>query len=339
LRSSQLTFVLIALIVFGVVGVVAKLVTATGETEELALSGITPLTKNVVDRVVIRSIKYGTTTDLRLVEDKWMADAYPTVDVWFELLWVTTARFEGADLVSTNPDNHPLMGVDTETGTEVQFWDGDQLIEQFIIGDRWEPPPADNPEARVTSPWSPRAQRCYFRYQDQDEVYSVYCPIPNRFVPDINLWANPIIMEMPLEDLAGFAYIYPDEKFQLMMVERRWAVVVDGEAHQIVPSVMEELIKSVPRVVTSVIPTVEEVAQLNFGHPDATIFIETFDEAKTDAVQLLFLKKEDAGYYVKNAAKPYVYFLDGKAASRLLRTRTELSPGSYGIPSTTTSSG
>lgn len=327
MKSSQLTFVLIALIALGIVGVAARLITAT-DTDELALTGVPQLTQDAVDRVVFKSITHSTTTELTLVDGQWTADGYPTPDVWLQLLWDTTGRFDGADLVSNNADNHHLMGVDARTGTEVQFWNGDNLIDQFIVGDAYNPPPPENPEARVPSPWSPRAQRCYFRYEDKDEVYSVFCPFPNRFNPDIRAWADPIIFEMPLEALGGFAYIYPDDAFNVEIVERRWAVVVDGEAHQAVPSVMEALIQQVPRFVSSGIPSEEEVQRLDLAQPDITVWVRAFDQADVENVQLHFFDREGGGYYVRDATKPYLYTLEEEAAARLLIPRAVFSPGS-----------
>ena len=327
MKGSQLTFVLIAVIALGIVGVAARLVTAT-DSDERALTGVPQLTEEVVDRVVFRSIKHGTTTEMALIDGQWMAGAYPTPDVWLQLLWGTTPRFDGADLVSTNTDNHRLMGVDAETGTEVQFWNGDNLIDQFIVGDRYNPPPPNNPEARVESPWSPRAQRCYLRYEDRDEVYSVYCPFPNRFNSDIRAWTDPIIFRMPLEDLGGFAYVYPDDAFNVEIIERRWAVVVDGEAHQAAPSVMEALIQEVPNFVSSGIPSAEEVRRLDLTQPDITVWVLAFDQAVSETVQLHFYDKEGGGYYVKDATKSYLYTLEEEAAARLLIPRAVFSPGS-----------
>ena len=80
MKGSHLTFVLIALIALGILGVAARLVTAT-DTTELALTGVPSLTEDVVDKVVMRSIKYDTTTTVRLVDEQWMAGSYLVAEI------------------------------------------------------------------------------------------------------------------------------------------------------------------------------------------------------------------------------------------------------------------
>ena len=327
MKGSQLTFVLIALIALGIVGVAARLVTAT-ETKELALRGVPSLTEDVVDKVVMRSIKHDTTTTVRLVDEQWMAGPYPAAEVQLQLLWDTTRRFEGSDLIATDPINHALMGVDAENGTMVQFWSGDQLIEEIIVGDSYVAPPVDKPGARAKSPWTERTQLCYLRYEGKDEVYGVHCPFPERFNPHISWWADPIIFEMPVRELAAFSYSYPDGDFDLDIVNRRWHVVVDGVVveEQADSDVMNALIEAVTRFISSRIPTEEEVAQLDFTRPDVTMWIRSFPDGTTESVLLLLIEKEEGSYYVKDATKSYVYFLEQRHAATILKTMAELLP-------------
>ena len=245
--GKQVGYVLIALIVLGIAGIVVRLVSA--ETEKSVLSGVRPLNENEIDKVVMRDADNEVIVEKR--GDRWWVGQYPVVQLKFEEMWDTAAAFNGAELIASNPDNHGLMGVSPENTTVAQFWKGDGLQEEFFVGDKQYAPIGEKP----ITPWTPYARLCYLRYPDKDDVYGIFCDFPDRFTPDYRFWANPIVAEVPLDEIEVITFSYPDQRFDLKVVQSVWVIQSGGTEQQADAEKVLELLRQLELVVTDDFPS------------------------------------------------------------------------------------
>ena len=148
--------VLVALIALGVAGLVVRVLSS--DENELVLSGLLPLSQDVIDRVTIASSE--SEVELARIDDKWQVAANEVSRAKLRFFWTIVAEIDGAQLVAKNPANHERMGVAEGQGTIVSFYLGPAIQERFIIGK-----------------WDPNVALCYLRRSGKDEVYGIGCPI------------------------------------------------------------------------------------------------------------------------------------------------------------------
>ena len=332
MASNQVRFVLIALIAIGIGVVVARLVSAV--PQEQVLTGVQLLTADVIDRVVMRDREDETVVEK--IGDQWMVGPYPVLPEQLQDMWDAAGRIDGAGLISENPANHTLMGASTANGTVVQFWSGEELREEFVIGDKEYAPLIE--EEKPLWPWSALVLLCYVRPVDRNEVYGVYCPFPLPFNADPDRWRNPIISALPPDGVASISFGYRRAPFELSTFGGAWVVTFDGEQQDAVPEVVTELLQDLELLVTSGFPTEEEVKRLDFSDPDVTMRISPIAAVGVAPITLLFIEKEgeDFAYFVKNAANDYVHFLDERDADLVLKSRADLTPAAEAVPPTPT---
>jgi hypothetical protein len=146
-------------------------------------------------------------------------------------------------------------------------------------------------------------------------------------------------VEIPLGDAELLTFTYPEDQFNLRVIRSAWMVETGGVTVPADADVAISLARGLEDLWSTDIPTEEEVAALNFEEPNASLRIETREGSKAGSVLLLFIKKEDGSYYVKDAVKPYVYLLSENAAGRVLKTRGELTGGTAVAPTGGSSAG
>ena len=329
MKSKQIGYLLIAIIALGAVGLAARLLST--EVEEPVMTDVSPLNGDVVDKVVMTEGTASTT--LLKIDDGWSVGDYPVYDARLQLMWDTAGRFDGSDLVSTNPENHWLMGTMPEYGTVVQFWSGDSLIEEFYVGDKF----SSAVGKRTFSAWSAAVRMCYVRRPGQDEVYGLTCFFPENFTADATKWNDPVIAQIPRDDIQHFVYKYPDEEFEVRPAQGgEWAVVSEDGIEAARSRVISGILGLMERMLASGFPTEAEKIELDFSEPDAVVSIVTKPDSETQPVQLLFVEKDELEYFVKDASKSYAYVVETDAVFDLLSSRhrftTELDPASVFIP-------
>ena len=322
MRGRQVGVVLIALIALGLAGLGVRLFSAEPELE--LISGVRPITEDVVDRVVIRDQENETT--LRKINGQWWAGSetyrYPAVQIKQDEFWEVVSRIDDAELISKNPENHALMGLTEEQGTWVEFYKGGELQEVFFVGDKVYAPLVE--EEKPLTPWTVQARLCYLKRQNEDKVYAVYCQFPSMFDPDHQMWSDPIVAAIPREDVESVTFSYPEGEFDLKVVRSVWVVADVVSERQASIQTVQGFLEGLEQVVTSDFTTEEDVSKLDFGKPNASIGIGTRLGATSRPVLLLFIQREFdgdgqlQGYYVKDAEKPYVYILNQEQSEKLL---------------------
>ena len=328
MTAKDVGYVLIALIVLGVAGIGVRL--AATEIQQPLLTGGSPLTAGLVDKVVIKDREHETVLEKR-ADGGWWVGAYPAVDIRIVDVFENAARIDGAELIASNPDNHIYMGVSPKNGALVQFWRDEQKLEEFWIGDRAYAPLEE--EERPIFVWNYSARRCFIRPPEQDDVYAMYCPNPDIFLADPDRWGYPLLVRIPPEEVDTLAYSYPGEEFSLGINNSVW-VLSSGEQEQ--PARLDT-VQSVLAAIDFGLATSEylsqrEIDQLDFSRPDASVAIGTKPGSVSGPTLLLFIRKppEEEGdqeaYYAKDASLSYAYLLDRQTAMGILKTREELLP-------------
>ena len=317
--GKQVGFVFAALVILGIAALVFRFISA--EPDEILLTGVAPLTEETLDKVVIRNNEFETI--IEKVDGDWQVGPYPVQRRRFEDMWSTTQLFDEAELIATNPENHPVMGVSPENGTLVEFWNEGELIEEFFVGDQQFAPIGE----RVITPWQNYVRLCYLRNPDEDDVYGIFCDFPDRFLPDPKFWKHPLITEIPRDEVESISFRYPEEEFNLRIENSVWVVSQDGaEVGQANPEVMLELLQAVEYMVTSDFPTDDELARLNFDLADITMFIQVRTGAISRSARLLLLERDEGGYFVKRQGQDYAFVIGDQVAPFILKRLANLIP-------------
>jgi hypothetical protein len=308
-----------ALAVLGIAALVFRFVSA--EPDEILLTGVAPLNEEVLDKVVIRNNEFETV--IEKLDGEWNVGPYPVQRRRFEDMWATTKVFDEAELIATNPENHPVMGVSPENGTLVEFWNEGNLVEEFFVGDQQFAPIGE----RILTPWTSFVRLCFMRDPEQDDVYGIFCDFPDRFLPDPKFWKNPLITEIPRDEVEVVSFKYPDQEFDLRIANSVWLLSQDGvEVGQADPQVVLELLQTIEFLVTSDFPTDDQLRRLDFDIADITMFVQVRVGATSRSARLLLLERDEGGYFVKRQDQDYAYILDDLSAPFILKRISDLIP-------------
>lgn len=301
MKSRQVGYVLIALILIGVAGLVVRVVSAS--SNELTLEGVLPVTPDVIDRVTITSPD----SQAELVKrgDVWQIDRDQAFGPKLDSLWSSVAEINGAQLIATNPENHGRMGVAEDQGTRVAFWLGDFMQEEFIVGK-----------------WTPDVRLCYLREPGRAEVYAVPCPATNIFDANPDGWRNPVVASIPRDAIESITFTYPDGEFVLRRGDRGWINPVVDNRTQTQPAdvfVVGAVLGNIEGLVSSGFATPEEAQGLNFVGPEGiSVRVATNPETNVPTTRVRFLPKGDGSYYATTATQPTVFIVGNQVASTLL---------------------
>ena len=309
MKGREVGYVLLALIILGVAGVIVKLVT-TGNNDQ-TLTGLLPLHSDVIDEVTIRTTEFGPDStegtaklsrlgeDLTIITESGSQIAFQP---YLDRMWEMISRFEGAQLISTNPNSHKKMLIDDQAGIEVIFMLGASVQEKFTIG----------------SDWSSEIRHCFIRRAGNDYVYTVPCQYENIFNPSSNGWRNPVIVSIAREEINLVTIRYPKQNNEFFSIDLNgqtngvWTpflVLTEGNEYAN-PYTADTLLRAVNGLLASDFASKEEIDAINFDIPDASILIKTRDGSQIPTQRVLFVKNSDGTYYVKNTNKADVFKLE-----------------------------
>ena len=310
MKSRQVGFVLMALIVVGIAGLLFR-VFAAGSDEEI-LEGLVQVSSQASDRVLVEG--NGLTTELQRLGDAeqgaWFVDDQPVFEPWLQQFWQGVDDLYDAQLISTNPSSHERMGVVQGDAIEMSFFqDRRSLQEKFIVGT-----------------WKPAARLCYVRRAGHDETYGIPCPGGNIFDPDPDRWKNPVVASIPPNEIAEIQYTYRDEQFLIRPNEEgEWFVMgVDGSENPAMPSALNGIIGTLQLVIASGFEDEEVADALNFTTPDATVRVITREDAPTPGTRLRFLQRDDRSFYLKIPTTSTVYIVEAQRVAPLLLRMSDI---------------
>ena len=310
MKSRQLGFVLMALIVVGLAGLAFRIV-ASG-SEAIVLEGLVRVSAEASDRIVVEGD--GSQTELRRLGDAeqatWFVDDQMVFQPRMQQFWLAVADLYDAQLVSTNPANHSRMGVDDKgEAIEVSFFNRRSLQEKFFVGT-----------------WKPDVRLCYVRRAGHDETYGIPCAGGNIFDPDPDRWKNPVVASIPPNEIQEIRYTYLDQAFVLSPDEEgEWNVLSeDGTEGPANPYALNSIVGTLQLVIASGFADEDEAEKLNFAVPDATVRVITLENASTPSTRLRFLQRDDQTMYLSVPSTPTVYIVDNRVAAGLLLSLDEV---------------
>ena len=310
MKSRQVGYVLIALIVIGISGLFHRVV--FDGTDEFVLEGLLPINEEIIDQVDI-STNDGLTSELIKVNDSyWEVSNNPIFIPKLSAFWEHLDDVSGAQLVARKSTYHSLLGVDEENSTKVSFYVGPSLQEKLHIGK-----------------WTGDVRLCYVRKSGKNEVYSIPCSQDGIFSSDPDSWRNPIIMSIIPNDIASFDFIYPDsnESFSVVRTpENDWMVlnqsgVIEGPANL---QIIDYLLQSVEVLPASGFEDDSNAKSLDFDAPDGSIRINTTDDANSPTTRLKLIRKDSDSYFIRASGQSTVYLIQGLLGDFLLMEKSDL---------------
>ena len=310
--NRQLAVVVGVLVAIAVVALAGRAITF--QSESVIISDVPELTETSLDRVVIRNNEFETVVDK--VGGEWRVGQYPVVRNRFEDMWATTAMFQKAELIARNPENHSIMGVAAENGTFVEFWKDDELVDEFFIGDQQFARIGE----RMITRWTVFVRTCFLRRPDSDDVFGIFCDFPDRFPTDPKFWRNPIIAEIPRDEIQVVRFRYSDEEFELELNNSVWTLTGGQFNKEPADSqVMVELLQYLEMLVASDFPTEDEVSRLDFSIADITLELDVRPGSTSRSARVLFMRRDEGGFFVKRSDQAYAYILEDDLAIHVLK--------------------
>ncbi len=310
MKSRQVGYVLIALIVIGISGLFYRVV--FDGTDEFVLEGLLPINEEIIDQVDIAT-NDGLTSELIKGNDSyWEVSNNPIFIPKLSAFWEHLDDVPGAQLVARKSTYHSLLGVDEENSTKVSFYVGPSLQEKLHIGK-----------------WTGDVRLCYVRKSGKNEVYSIPCSQDGIFSSDPDSWRNPIIMSIIPNDIASFDFIYPDsnESFSVVRTpENDWMVlnqsgVLEGPANL---QIIDYLLQSVEVLPASGFEDDSNAKSLDFDAPDGSIRINTTDDSNSPTTRLKLIRKDSDSYFIRASGQSTVYLIRGLLGDFLLMEKSDL---------------
>jgi len=311
MQGKQVGYVLIALIIIGILGIGIRVIST--DSDEFNMSGLLPITSDVIDRVTINSNNSDINVSLKKMNaTSWMVGRNIVYPPKLESFWISVSNIKNAQLVARKSKHHNKLGVSDNLGTSVTFYLGQSVQEQFIVGETW------NSDVRL----------CYLRKSGKDNVYSIPCPqSPDMtFATNPNLWRNPIIVSIPSEEVGSLEFEFKDNVNNFSILKNNdndWLINSSEIADARKVDSMLEIFK---QFYTSGF----ESSNVNFDTPDASIRINTIEGSNSVTTKIKFLLKDSESYYVQVPSKPGTIFI---VASELVDTYLLLSKNSLQIQS------
>ncbi len=306
MKSNQVAYVLIALIVIGLTSLITRFISAG--SNELTLSGMLPISQDIVTKVVITDGQ--NRTELTKTGESWRAGNYPAFIPKLNQFWIATSDINGAQLVARNPSNHRRMGVDRENGNgvKVSFFLGSAVQEEFTIGT-----------------WSPNVGMCYIRRAGKDEVYGIPCPAPAQsiFDPNPDGWRNPIIINIPRNEIESILFSYSNEEFLLTLREGQW--ILDrgtGVENAADITQVERVLQSIELLYATGFVEDNLAKDIDFSLP--SVRINTKEDSEYPDTRLRFTAAPGGSFYVRTPIHPSIFIIDPNIASALLQSREML---------------
>jgi len=293
----------VALIIVGALGLIVRIISSS--EDEIVLAGLAPLERNFIDKIVIKSTESETT--LVRNQETWYVNSNQSVFIpKINEFWEKVQDIKGAGLIALNEANHERMGV-SETGTQVSFFLGGAVQEQFVIGT-----------------WNPDVGLCYIRRAGKTPVYGIECSMSANYVFDSRPdgWRDPIIVAIPPTEIQELVFSYPDQQFLLKLDETGWKGINAEEEVEVDPLLVQPLVGNLQGILAVGFATKEEAEELSFNNATPSIRIVTKPGATQPTTRLRFLPRDDETSYVKTGSHSTVYIVNIGVSELLLQPQS-----------------
>lgn len=292
-----------ALIIVGALGLIVRIISSS--EDEIVLAGLAPLERDFIDKIVIKSTESETT--LVRNQETWYVNSNQSVFIpKINEFWEKVQDIKGAGLIALNEANHERMGV-SETGTQVSFFLGGAVQEQFVIGT-----------------WNPDVGLCYIRRAGKTPVYGIECSMSANYVFDSRPdgWRDPIIVAIPPTEIQELVFSYPDQQFLLKLDETGWKGINAEEEVEVDPLLVQPLVGNLQGILAVGFATKEEAEELSFNNATPSIRIVTKPGATQPTTRLRFLPRDDETSYVKTGSHSTVYIVNIGVSELLLQPQS-----------------
>ena len=318
MNLRQIIYIISTIAVIAIIATLSRLGFSENETI-ITMENISPLNREIVDKIIITDgVNQTTLTKNNL---NWKVGNYPVVFDGFEEMWEVISNFPKARLISNNESNHSLMGVSESNSTAVEFYNNQTLVEKFLIGDKVYAPMPD--EENIYTPWTSLSRMCYIREPGSKEVYGVFCQYPDRFNPKPEMWAEPTILKIPMDEIESILYRYPQTEFQLKILPNNQWIIIEETGPSIADvNIANKLLSEFSQLVTSDFPNPENVNNLDLLNPTIAITVIAKPNSGNDSVDLFLFEdsqQQTGGYYIKNRINDWVYYIDSNTSSSILK--------------------
>ena len=300
MKSRQVGFVLMTLILIGIIGMGLKLLSADGD--EFVMEGLMPITKDVITRVEI-SRGPESTQLYKIDQENWRVGKHQASSEMMYLFWEYVSDIPKAQLVARNPENHELFQIDDTNGTRVAFYLEQAIQEEFLIGE-----------------WSENVKVCYVRKSAKNHVYGIPCPWDANgvFSSNSDFWRDRIVVTIPRSEIESFEFIYPDESESYYLgrnEEGDWIVSSSDISGYADLRRVDDIVRIISTETGSLVAmgfADESISKtLDFNSPDGSLRINTVLD---QSIKLKFIQKDTDSYYVKKPNDPTVYLVDSESA-------------------------
>ena len=307
MKSKQIGYVFIAVIIIGVAGLALRLISAG--SSELTLEGILPVSPDVIDAVTIDSPS-GQQSKLEKVNDVWLIGREEAFAPKLTQLWAATLDIDGAQLIAQNPANHARMGVEEGQGVNVAFWLGEFKQEEFIVGD-----------------WTQQVRLCYLRKPARNEVYAVPCPYGNIFDADVDGWRNPVVAGIPRSAVQSVEFAYPDEEFLIRREGQRWVVEEDDAVEPADVFAVNAVLGTLEALIASGFAPESETQSLDFTGPEGiSVRVITQEDSGFPTTRVRLLPRDDVSFYARTPLQPTIFIVDARIAAGLIQGLDDFLP-------------
>jgi len=301
--SDRLLKILVgALAVLLLAWVVARFVAARGGAPEPAGFELAAAAELELDSVLIEAADE--TVRLR-AGDGWTVNGHEAIAEAGASLKRGLEEARVGGLVSRNPENHERLGVTETTGRRLTIYAGGTAQLSLIIGER----------ARVFD-------QAYVRRVGDDEVYTLQGTLIGLARRGVDDWRKKEILAASREDIQRVEFTYPDESFSLVRDSVAWHLEPSGPAAQsgVVSSLLGQLagLRAIGFAADSIADT------LSWDPPTARVRVQGPGGAELG--ELIFLDRDDVGYYLRRAGRPVVYTLSSYTGEQILKREEDLRP-------------
>ena len=303
MKSKQVGFVLMALILIGITGMGIKLISSDGD--DFVMEGLMPITRDVITRVEISRGPESTQLH-KIDQENWRVGKHKASAEMMYLFWEYVSDIPKAQLVARDQENHELFQIDDVNGTRVAFYLEQAIQEEFLIGE-----------------WSENVKLCYIRKSAKSHVYGIPCPWDANgvFSSNSDFWRDRIIVTIPRTEIESFEFIYPNES-ESYSLERNeegdWIVSSDSTSDYADLRRVDDIVRIISTETGSLVAmgfADDSISKtLDFNSPDGSLRINT---VLNQSIKLKFIEKDTDSYYVKKPNDPTVYIVDSGSAKLL----------------------
>ena len=301
MAGRHVAIILAALVVVVLAGLGIRL--ASGGSAPATLSGLFPLTQEVVDQVVIRSGD----SEVRLfkVGGEWRSGPHQAFPVRVADLWAAVDLLPSAQAVAERPASHARLGVDRDAGVTVTFYREGGVLESVVIGK-----------------WSEDAQLGYLRRPPDDTVYGLPFDLPLIFDSDPDAWRDPVIVNAPAEQVALVAVSGPEGTYTLRRTGPGWTLTGDQGALPANPLRVDAVLSLLAPLVASGFATPDEAAGLELGAPHGSVAVTLAGGGEEQRVA--FARRDEGSFYAVVGGTSTVFIVDSRVVDGLLTPPGEL---------------